>query len=161
MKQILCIVGALAATFATSASAEQPMIEGKPDLSGAWKVESATAGDQSPTWIITQSENKIHIQESIAPGKVITDVECGTKAVDCPARVDGKDATVVFYFNGPMLVQLTRKGKDVTKVRRTLSEDGQKIKMEIFPYVPAGDPRTVVLVRAAGQGREQSSAKVQ
>jgi hypothetical protein len=156
-----CMLGVLGATFVIMAVGEQPMIEGKPDLSGAWQIETSTAGDQVPQWSIDQTLDKIHIKESLELGKVTTDVECGTKAVECPGRVDGKDASVVFYFNGPILVQITRKGKEVTKVRRTLSDDGQKITMEVIPYVPAGDPKTVVLVRAAGQPQQQSSAKVQ
>jgi hypothetical protein len=155
----LFMVGALAATFVVSGSGEKPTIGGKPNLSGAWQMESSTAGDQSPTWTITQLQDTIRIKESVAD-RVTTDVECSTRAVDCATRVDGKEASVTFYFNGPVLVQFTRKGKDVTKVRRTLSEDGQKLTMEVTPYVPAGDPKTVILVRTAGQVEGQSSANV-
>jgi hypothetical protein len=41
-----------------------------------------------------------------------------------------------------------RRGKNVNRVRRTLSEDGQKMSVEMIPLLPAGKPHTTVLVRA-------------
>ena len=142
----------LAAALAASATGEQPMINGKPDLSGKWQAESKG----SQTWVIEQAPDSVSILELTSADKTQTDVRCGLNGKECSGRVNGEDAKVVFYFNGPMLVQITTQGKNVSKTRRTLSEDGQRITVEYIPLVPEGKPETRVLVRA--QTSESQSA---
>jgi hypothetical protein len=138
------VVAMLALWAVTPSMAEQPTINGKPDFSGTWKAES----NNSVTSIIEQTEDSISIREIGANKKANTDVRCGTRGAECNGRVDGDDVKAAFYYNGPSLVATVRRGKSVNRVRRTLSDDGQKMSVEVIPLLPAGNPHTTVLVRA-------------
>jgi hypothetical protein len=138
------LVAMLALLAVTASVAEQPTINGKPDFSGTWKAES----NDSVTWVIEQTEDSISIREMGADKKANTDVRCSTRGADCDGRVDGDLVKAAFYYNGPALVATMRRGKNVNRVRRTLSEDGQKMSVEMIPLLPAGKPHTTVLVRA-------------
>ena len=143
--------------LATLLSAEKPMINGKPDFSGAWQAEASGTA----RWTIEQRPDGIAIREVSLSGKPITEVRCGVDGKECSGRVDGGDAATVFYFNGPMLVQMTTRKDKVTKTRRTLSPDGQRITMEVIPINPPGDTEKVVLVRAGDSSAQTSTAAAQ
>src|SRR4051812_1655745 len=112
-------IASLILTMALPVLAEQPTINGKPDFSGKWRLET-TSDSSQPQWTIEQAPDTIYIRELTGDGKTDTDVRCSVRAKDCSGRVNGHDANVVFYYNGPMLVQFTRMGNKVTKVRRTM-----------------------------------------
>jgi hypothetical protein len=137
-------VALLALLAVTPSMAEQPTINGKPDFSGTWKAES----NDSNTWVIEQTEDSISIREMGADKKTNTDIRCSTRGADCNGRVEGDDVKAAFYYNGPALVATMRRGKSVNRVRRTLSDDGQKMSVEMIPLLPAGKPHTIVLVRS-------------
>ena len=155
MPHIKCAVTVTAALMLMAANAAQPTIEGKPDFSGTWRMES----QDSKSWVIQQEPGSIHIRNAEGSEKEKTDVRCGLMGEECSGRIEGDKAKVVFYYNGPTLVQMTTRGKNVSKIRRTLSDDGNRITVEITPYVPAGDKETLVLVRAGEP--PQTAAKAQ
>ena len=138
------IAAMLALLAVTPAMAELPMIEGKPDFSGTWKAES----NDSVPCVIEQTADSISIREAGADKKANTELRCGTRGADCSGRVDGQDVKAAFYYNGPALVATVRRGNNVDRVRRTLSDDGQKMTVEVIPLMPAGKPQTTVLMRA-------------
>jgi hypothetical protein len=138
------IVGILALLAVTPSMAEQRTINGKPDFSGTWKAES----NDSVTWNIEQTADSISIREIGEDKKANTEVRCNTKGADCAGRVDGDEVTVAFYYNGPALVETVRRGSSVDRVRRTISDDGQRMTVEVIPLLPAGKPHTTVLIRA-------------
>jgi hypothetical protein len=137
------MVAILAFLAVTPSMAEQRTINGKPDFSGTWRAESK----DSVTLNIEQTADSISIREVGEDKKANTEVRCSTKGADCSGRVDGEEVTVAFYYNGPALVETVRRGSSVDRVRRTMSDDGQKLTVEVIPLVPAGKPHTTVLIR--------------
>lgn len=121
----------------------------KPNFSGNWRME-ASKSEAAPIVTINQNENELRIS-SAPQQKESTDVTCNTMGKQCEATMDGDRVKVSYYYNGPMLVEMVFEGKNnerVTKTRRTLSEDGQKMTLEVIPMVPAGkDPYKLVFVR--------------
>jgi hypothetical protein len=121
----------------------------KPNFSGTWRLEVPNP-DSATVLIINQDENELRI--STGPQqKETTAVECSTTGRECDATVHGERVKVSYYYNGPMLVEMVFEGKNnerVTKTRRTLSEDGRNMKVEVIPMVPSGkEPYKLVFVR--------------
>jgi hypothetical protein len=118
----------------------------KPDFSGSWRLDGA---ERQPAAItIQQSGTELNITSADGPESKI-EVACTTMGKQCDGRVAGEDVKVSYWFNGPALIEMAIKGKDwVTETRRRLSEDGQKMFVEIIPIVPAGkSPEKLVFVR--------------
>jgi hypothetical protein len=119
----------------------------KPDFSGTWRAEGS---DPTSDITIHQDENKVSISGP-ANVKDRTDISCNTMGKECEATIDGRDAKVSYWFNGPTLVETVIEGRDkdkVTKTRRTLSDDGRKLYVEVIPIMPAGKAATkLVFVR--------------
>jgi hypothetical protein len=150
----------LAAAFASLMQGERKTINGKPDLSGDWRPE--TAGDTSTNTartLIEHTGDEIRIREPDGSDKAVTDVKCGVKGKECAARIDSINAKVVLFFNGETLVQLTTKGEDVVKTHRTISEDGQKMTLEVIPLAPPGKTEKVTFVRSDAAGQRTAAAK--
>lgn len=120
--------------------------EAKIDFSGTWKPEAQAA----KTFVVKQTADEIHIQEMGAGSNTVSEVKCGYRGQECPAKVDGGNAKVVLYYNGPSLVQITTRDKKVYRTRWTMSSDGEKVTVETISIVPQGKTDTVVLVRAKG-----------
>lgn len=117
----------------------------RPDLSGTWRLESSSGQDES--WKIEQKADEVRILRLNSAGKATTEITCGTKGVECPAKIDGDKAKVSYYFNGAALVELVWKGKDVTKTRRSLSPDGSKLMVEVMPMSPPGSAEKLTFVK--------------
>lgn len=149
MKFAAIMLGAALCSFGDN----RPLVDGKPDLSGKWQAE----GNASQTVIIEQSPDAISIRELGSGDEERTQLRCGIRGSECSGRVSGQDAKVLFYFNGPMLVQMTTQGKNISKTRRTLSDDGKRITIEHMPLVPSGKSQTSVLIRAEGTQAQASS----
>jgi hypothetical protein len=62
----------------------------------------------------------------------------------------GKPMKVSIWFNGPKLVIMETRGKDVLKRRFQATDDGKEIEMETIPIVPQGKTEVVRLHRAPG-----------
>lgn len=144
---------------AGTAWAEQPAISGKPDFSGKWRQESDPDNSRSALLIIEQASDTIWLRESSGSDRPETDLKCSVKAKDCSGRVKGHSANVVFYYNGDKLIQITRIGDNVTKIRRSLSADGETITVEIMPMAPYGKPEKVILVRS-DPAKDKTSASL-
>lgn len=129
---------------------QQTLPNGKPDFSGKWQLE--TKGEQRPstsTLIIEQDASEIRIRNTQAAAEAATNVKCGTTGKECAAKVDGHDARVTFWYNGPTLEEMITSGENVTKTRRTISADGKKLVVEVLSIVPSGkDPEKLTFVRS-------------
>lgn len=124
----------------------------KPDFSGKWRAE-APAQDDALTTTLTIQQTGGELRITSGPEhKQVTDVTCNTVGKECEGRLNGQPVKVTYWYNGPTLVEMAvgndAKDSPVTKVRRTLADNGQKMKVEVMPIVPAGQPtRTLVYVR--------------
>lgn len=120
----------------------------KPDFSGTWRQETP-AGEPAPVLEIKQSDTEFRV--STAAGQPnASEVTCNMVGKQCQALIDGEKVAVSYWFNGPTLIEMAIEGKNndrVTETRRTLSEDGRTMLVEVIPIVPAGDSRKVVFKR--------------
>jgi hypothetical protein len=137
---------ALLLTLACAAAAAGQSAE-KLDISGTWRLGSS-ASDSAKVIVIQQGVDEINIREVDTSGKVQTDVKCSTRGVECPIKINGDAAKVTYYFNGPTLVELVWRGKNVTKTRRSLSPDGEKMIVEVMAMNPPGDPEKFEYIKA-------------
>ena len=121
----------------------------KPNFSGKWRMEAPNT-EVAPILTIDQNESELRMS-SAQEQKENTDLACNTMGRECEATVHGERVKVSYYYNGPMLVEMVFEGKNnerVTKTRRTLSEDGNKMTVEVIPMVPSGkDLYKLVFVR--------------
>jgi hypothetical protein len=151
----LGLVSLLLLASAVPAFAQAPPVNAKPDFSGTWQIEGKT----NEAVAIQQTIDNISIRELDSTGKAQTEFKCGMKGSECTGRVAGQEAKIVFYFNGPMLVQTTDNGTEVYRTHRTLSADRKKITEEHVPLVPPGKSESRTLVKAATATELQSAAK--
>jgi hypothetical protein len=110
----------------------------KPNFSGTWRMEPGNS-ESAPLLKIEQNDSELKI--SSAAEKEKTELTCNTVGKECEGTMHGEHVRVSYWYNGPMLVQMVFEGKDndrVTETRRRLSEDGQKMTVEVIPIVPAG-----------------------
>src|SRR5262252_7454595 len=130
----------------------------RPDLSGKWRIEVSKSEIHSRvpselTWQIEQKEDAIHLTQQTSTGKKPDEFQCNTDGKDCKAKEEGHPATVSFYYNGPVLVELESEGNNdtVTKKRMQVSPDGSTLTVEIIHILPAGkQPEKLVLTRQSG-----------
>jgi len=142
----MCIRNAV--LFAVSSSVMLFASE-KPDFSGKWRIETPGSGSAV---VLSIDQNDRELRISSAPDqKDVTEIVCNTMGKECESLVNGERVRVSYWYNGPMLVEMVFEGKGndpVTETRRTLSEDGQKMLVEIIPIVPSGRSREkLVFVR--------------
>ena len=129
---------------------QQTLPNGKPDFSGKWQLEQK--GEQKSAGsmlIIEQDASEIRLRDAQTATDAGTNVKCGTTGKECAAKVDGHDARVTFWYNGPTLEEMSTSGDNVTKIRRTISADGKKLEVEVLSIVPTGkDPEKLTFVRS-------------
>jgi len=131
--------------------------EGKPNLSGTWKLGAAGAnsdqGDRELVLVIDEKGEDVHITETRGsnPRDDVSSLTCSTMGTEC-AMQDGRDKAKAFvYYNGPVLVVLKthgRKGDTVEKRRLSLSPAGDSLVVEISHIEPQGKDEKLVLSRA-------------
>jgi hypothetical protein len=129
---------------------------GRPDLNGNWRLDPSLSDLHSHmpaqlTWQIEQNDNSIHLVQRAQERKDPDDIRCATDGHDCRVKEEGHAATVSFYYNGPVLVELESEGQNrdtVTKKRMQVSSDGTTLTIEVIHIVPAGKPpEKLVLTR--------------
>jgi hypothetical protein len=119
----------------------------KPDFTGTWRLDGSP--DQSSIVVIEQNDGDIHIVSKSKEDP--TEIKCDTLGKECEGSLSGEPVTVRYWYNGPMLVQMAFEGKNnknVTETRRTLSEDGTRMTVEVVQVVPMGkSPQHFVFVK--------------
>lgn len=118
MLRIIC--GFALATAAVSAAE-------RPNLTGTWKGQSAAEVVE-----IQQVDGEISIKTGAE------EIRCGTFGEECAIKIAGKPVKLTFYYNGPVLVEMRVENKRVVKTRRSLSEDGKTLTVEVMPISPPG-----------------------
>jgi hypothetical protein len=122
----------------------------KPDLTGTW-VPSAGSNEALGKLEIEHNQDAIKVRELSLENKAEKEFQCATTGQECKSKGPEEDAKVTLWYNGPTLVEMyqARDGKSVVKTRRTLSEDGSTLRVEVIRIVPAGNkPETMVYRRA-------------
>jgi len=131
--------------------------EGKPNLSGTWKIDQARTElrqtEKNLVLLIEETDENIHIEETRGPNprSDVSHFTCSTVGKECPMEDGGDKARVSVYYNGKVLVVLKtrgRKGETVEKRRFSLSPPGDSLTMEIMHIEPAGQTEKLVFSKA-------------
>jgi hypothetical protein len=109
------------------------------------------------TWQIEQKDDSIHLVQTAEEKKDAAEISCATDGHDCKVKDEGHAATVSFYYNGPVLVELESQGQNrdtVIKKRISVSSDGSTMTVDVIHILPTGrEPEKLVLTK------ETSTAK--
>lgn len=124
MKIAECIL--LAMVFAASAFAQD---SAKPVFSGTWTLPN----DPSEKLVVEQTDSGVHVQE-MKGNETKMDYKCNLDGKDCDFKEDGHPAKVSLWFNGPKLVELVTRGKNVVRRRFTLADGGKKLVVEMSAF---------------------------
>ena len=125
----------------------------KPNFSGAWHLDGES---QLPDGILTainivQNESNLRMSDASAETNNKNVINCTTTGKQCDAMLEGRPVRVSYWYNGPVLVEMLYLGKDnerVVKTRRSLSDDGHRMTVEMIQIVPPGkSPAKAVFVR--------------
>jgi hypothetical protein len=109
------------------------LAQSNPDLSGTW-VDTTNAAAKIA---IQEKGDTIKVHETDGD-KVVADYTCNLNGQQCDIEEDGHPAKVMAYYNGSKLVEITERGKDVTKRLFSLSKDGNSLTMELVPISSEG-----------------------
>ena len=135
--------------------------DSRPDLNGVWRLDPALSEIHSHlpaqlTWQIEQGDNSIHLIQRAQEKKNADDIRCATDGHDCKVKEEGHSASVSFYYNGSVLVELETEGQSrdtVTKKRLHVSGDGATLTVEVIHISPPGKPaEKLILTRQPGPG---------
>ncbi len=114
-------------------------------LLGSWQRQD-DSGKEATVWVLEVKGMALHISESLGDQKV-SEFECIPKGAECEGTVEGKNAKVTMYYDGPALVQLETKGSDVTRRRFTVSGQPDMMDLEVMPILGAAKAETLHLKR--------------
>jgi hypothetical protein len=113
-----------------------------PNFTGTWQFDAAKSDVRSKVeltaWTIHQDGESIAIDEEFK-GHTLS-MKCGTDGKNCKAKPEGESGEVMFYYNGPLLVETDFLGHEkdhVVKKRLKLAEDGKTIEIEVLHVNPA------------------------
>jgi len=129
----------LTAVFAAGAFAED---SARPVLSGTW----ASPNDASEKLVVEQTDSGIHMQE-LKGNETKADYECKLDGKDCEFKEDGHPAKVSLWFNGPKLVELVTRGRNIVRRRFTLADGGKKLVVEMSAFSNPDKSETVEYTR--------------
>jgi len=113
---------------------------------GKWTTEQQGSSSDAGVWVIEQDKEGLRLQYPVADHKK-SDLTCNTVGQECKTKIDGKDSTVSFYFNGSRLVEWEKSDGKVFKRRFQASDDGKTLEIETTSVVPSGSPETIRLIR--------------
>jgi len=116
----------IALAFASGVFAQD---SAKPKLSGTW----ALPNDATEKLIVEQTDSGIHMQE-LKGSETKAEYKCNVDGKDCDFKEDGHPAKVSLWFNGPKLVELVTRGKNVVRRRFTLADGGKKLVVEMSAF---------------------------
>jgi hypothetical protein len=111
-------------------------------LLGSWQPQQTSAKEAGAWMIESKGADVWHITHSVGDQKLL-EFECSTMGRDCEAKESGKPAKVSMWFNGPKLVELETKGKEVVKRRFAVAGEGDTLEIEVIPIEPAGKTETL------------------
>jgi hypothetical protein len=112
---------------------------------GTWKTDGPAGSEE--TWILREDGGTLHLTQ-VRGAQKSTDLTCNLLGRDCKVKINGREATVSFYFNGPLLVQWEKEGTKVERRRFKTVDDGGTLEIETTSIVPNGKAETIRLKRA-------------
>lgn len=137
------IVGAL--LFTACALADDGDQRAK--LEGTWQLQTEGAKEPS-SYTLKALPDGMQISGT-DEGKVVVTVNC-KMAQECKAKDEGRNATVMMYFNGPKLVENETIGSRTVRKRYSMKDDNT-MEVEVIPIEPEGKTEIVVFKRATTQ----------
>jgi hypothetical protein len=132
----------------------------RPDFSGTWHVDAGSEQNEDllPVIRIEQKDGELRISDASDKSSDQSVITCNVVGKECEGKLAGEPVKVSYWYNGTALVEMLHHGKNsdrIVKTRRSLSDDGQKMTVEVTRIVPSGkSPVKVVFVRqqeAAGE----------
>ena len=111
-------------------------------LNGAWESRGDAAARTS--WTLWSNGDALQITQ-VENDRTLVDFECNTVGRECDVKESGKPMKVSMWFNGPRLVVMETRGKDVVKRRFHTTGDANEIEMEVIRIVPQGKPELLRL----------------
>jgi len=117
------------------------LADDRPNFTGKWQLDAAKSEihtKAASAWSIEQTGDSISINQEEA-GRTES-LKCGTDGKTCKAKEDGQTAEIMFYYNGPLLVETDMFGHDngrVVKKRLKMAPDGKTMEVEVMHITPA------------------------
>ena len=108
-------------------------------LFGNWQGQEE--GGVPTSWSLKQEGEQVRLTEVRGDEKTV-DLECNTVGRECALNAAGKPVVVSMWFNGPSLVEMETRSPKVLQRRFTVSEDGNKLEIEVTPISPPGKAET-------------------
>lgn len=112
----------------------------RPNLSGTWQFDGTKSEIHNEkiagaTWVINEDDSSIQITEDATGDAKKVELKCTTDGKECKVR--GDKATASFWYNGPMLVEMEKRGDDhVMRFRMKLSDDGKTLTVDTTSILP-------------------------
>lgn len=125
-------------------------------LWGTWAIEPSASSSEK--WILQEDAGSLQLTH-VQGGEKRADLKCNTMGRDCKVKIDGRDATVSFYFNGPVLVQWEKQGNKVERRRFRSVDDGSTLEVETTSIVPNGKSEAVRLKRTEPSATVAAASK--
>lgn len=122
--------------------------DGKPNLSGTWqldadKSEGSAARSSVLTWLIQEKADSIEMKQVEKDGsgreKQLAAFTCGIGGKECAFKDSDGSVKALFWYNGPMLVEMKTHNTHVSKYRMKLGDDGKTLNVEMLSIAPASD----------------------
>jgi hypothetical protein len=120
-----------------------------PNLSGTWlldmsKSQTAAGRPGTITWVIDEKDDTITLKETAKDDsghEHDVNVNCGLGGKECSYKDEGGEEKAMFWYNGPVLVQMTTGAKNnrVSKTRMKVTDNGKTLEVEVKSIVPAVD----------------------
>jgi hypothetical protein len=122
--------------------------DAKPDLTGTWQLDTAKSEIYSSkpsvlTWLIQEKSGSIQMKQVEKDGsghEREVAFTCGIGGKECAFKEPDGQAKALFWYNGPMLVEMKTLHNDhVSKYRMKLGDDGKTLNVEYLSIAPASD----------------------
>lgn len=113
--------------------------EARAQIAGTWT--SSDSSDPKEEWKIVQEGDGLRIAHERG-GKKLSEFTCKPAGEQCKYKENGRDASVMMWFNGPKLVQLETVGNDVVKRHFGVVDDGNTLVIAVIPVAPPGKTET-------------------
>jgi hypothetical protein len=121
-------------------------------LLGTWRVDEKT-------WSLEAVDEKMHLIRA-EEGHELANFACNTMGRECSIQWGGNDAKVSLWFNGSMLVMMSTQKDKVIKRRFSVSESGERMKLERIPVVPAGQSQNLYFDRVRASESDQATDSI-
>jgi hypothetical protein len=110
-------------------------------LIGSWRADAPAL-----QWSFSYTTTSVKVTENDG-GNTIADFACTVDSKPCDIKIGGKKASVSFWFNGGILIEMETLGKDTVQ-RRFAVDSGDALKIEVVPMEGRGKHETLQYKRA-------------